>query len=252
VVKGLTLDAVSRTLGDVHVLEALDLNVAPEEIVALVGPSGCGKSTLLRLVAGLDRANGGTISVGDRAVIGTSHEVGLVFQEPRLLPWLTVAQNVAFGAKPEKADPARVTELIRLVGLAGFEEKWPHQLSGGMAQRVAIARALMGAPDVLLLDEPFSALDAFTRMRLQDLLLAVWRRYRPTIVLVTHDLDEACYLADRIVRLTARPSQVAEVIPVGLPRPRDRRDATLARIRANLIEAFGLAHGAIEEPALSP
>jgi ABC-type nitrate/sulfonate/bicarbonate transport system ATPase subunit len=233
---------VAKQLGDVRVFSRLDVEIQPQEVVAVVGPSGCGKSTLLRLVAGLERPDAGRIMVGDRAVVGTSHEVGLVFQEPRLLPWLDVSKNVAFGAKPDPADPARVQELIDLVGLRGFEGKLPSQLSGGMAQRVAIARALMGSPEVLLLDEPFSALDAFTRLRLQDLLLQVWDRYRPTVLLVTHDLEEAVYLSDRVVRLSARPSSVVEVVDVPLARPRDRRDPVLARLRGDLLEAFGLAH----------
>ena len=241
-VKPLVVEGVAKKLGDVRVFARLDLEVRPEEIVAVVGPSGCGKSTLLRLVSGLERADAGRILVGDRAVAGTSHEVRLVFQEPRLLPWLNVADNVAFGAKPNPADPARVQDLIDLVGLHGFEKKLPSQLSGGMAQRVAIARALMGSPEVLLLDEPFSALDAFNRLRLQDLLLQVWERYRTTILLVTHDLDEAVYLAHRVFRLSPRPSSVVEVVDVPLPHPRDRRDPLLARLRGDLLEAFGLAH----------
>jgi sulfonate transport system ATP-binding protein len=241
-VKPLAVEGVAKQLGDVRVFGRLELDVRPEEVVAVVGPSGCGKSTLLRLIAGLERPDAGRIMVGEREVSGTSHEVGLVFQEPRLLPWLDVAKNVAFGAKPDPADPARVQELIDLVGLRGFEKKLPSQLSGGMAQRVAIARALMGSPEVLLLDEPFSALDAFNRLRLQDLLLQVWERYKPTVLLVTHDLDEAVYLSHRVVRLSARPSSVVEVVDVPLPHPRDRRDPLLASLRGDLLEAFGLAH----------
>jgi sulfonate transport system ATP-binding protein len=184
--------------------------------------------------------------VGDEKVCGPHPAVGLVFQEPRLFPWLDVERNVAFGLR--ERDDARARELVHAaleaVELTEFAHALPKQLSGGMAQRVALARALVTEPQVLLLDEPFSSLDAFTRMRLQDHLLAAWTRYRPTLLLVTHDLDEAVYLADRVVLLGERPGRVVDVIPVAPPRPRDRRDPTLAALRVALLEALHLERDA--------
>jgi sulfonate transport system ATP-binding protein len=231
-----------KRYGDLPVLGGIDLEIAPGEIVAVVGPSGCGKSTLLRLAAGLDTRYHGEIRVGDELVCGPHPAVGLVFQEPRLFPWLDVQSNVAFGLRQRDAahQQERVREALDAVDLSAFASALPKELSGGMAQRVALARSLVTEPQVLLLDEPFSALDAFTRMRLQDHLLAAWARYRPTLVLVTHDLDEAVYLADRVFVLGERPGRVIDVIPVLPPRPRDRRDPALAALRVALLEAVHL------------
>ena len=238
----LTITKVRKRYGDTPVIGGLDIEVAPSEIVAVVGPSGCGKSTLLRLIAGLDTRFSGEIRVDDALVSGPDPRVGMVFQEPRLFPWLTLAQNVAFGL-PERDGP-RARDLVRgtleVVGLSDFAGALPKQLSGGMAQRAALARALVTEPQVLLLDEPFSSLDAFTRMRLQDHLLAAWKRYQPTLVLVTHDLDEAVYLADRVILLTDRPARVADVLRVVPERPRDRRDPNLLGLRVALLEALHL------------
>ena len=242
----LVLRGVRKRFDATPVLAGVDLSVAPGEIVALVGPSGCGKSTLLRLVAGLDTRYQGDVLVGETAVCGPSPAVGLVFQEPRLFPWLSVADNVAFGLADRSSARARelVHETLSVVGLRDFADALPKQLSGGMAQRAALARALVTEPRVLLMDEPFNALDAFTRMRLQDHLLTAWERYRPTLVLVTHDLDEAVYLADRVVLLGERPSRVVRDEPVEATRPRDRRDLTLAALRARLLEALHLERAA--------
>ena len=246
--QALHLGAITKRFGETAVLANVEIDVEASEIVAVVGPSGCGKSTLLRMVAGLDARYEGTISVGERAVRGPDPAVGVVFQEPRLFPWLNLSDNVAFGL-PDRGSP-RARELVRetlhVVGLAGFEAALPKQLSGGMAQRAALARALVTEPQVLLLDEPFSALDAFTRMRLQDHLLAAWARYRPTLVLVTHDLDEAVYLADRVILLSDRPGRVSDVIPVVVERPRDRRDPTLAALRVALLESLHLERSQID------
>jgi ABC-type nitrate/sulfonate/bicarbonate transport system ATPase subunit len=224
---------------EVPVLGGIDLHVAPGEIVALVGPSGCGKSTLLRLIAGLDTDFAGEVTVGITRVTGPTSAVGLVFQEPRLFPWLSVTENVAFGLEDGKPN-AFVAETLNVVGLTDFARALPKQLSGGMAQRVALARALVTEPQVLLLDEPFSALDAFTRMRLQDHLLAAWERYRPTLLLVTHDLDEAVYLADRVVLLSERPSTIQLTKSVEVARPRERGNLALAALRAELLQALHL------------
>ena len=245
---GLHLTNLRKRYEGVAVLGGVTLDVDASEIVAVVGPSGCGKSTLLRLASGLDTRFDGRIAVGDRDVCGPDRAVGVVFQEPRLFPWLSVADNVAFGLPDRDALRARqlVRETLDVVGLAAFSNALPKELSGGMAQRVALARALVTEPQVLLLDEPFSSLDAFTRMRLQDHLLAAWTRYRPTMVLVTHDLDEAVYLADRVILLTDRPARVSDVLRVAAGRPRDRRDPDLLGLRVALLEALHLERSALD------
>ncbi len=243
----LTVAKLRKRYGDLPVIGGVDIEVGASEIVAVVGPSGCGKSTLLRLIAGLDTRYSGEIKVADTLVCGPDPRVGLVFQEPRLFPWLTVAQNVAFGLRDATAPHARelVGDTLETMGLTPFASALPKQLSGGMAQRAALARALVTEPQVLLLDEPFSSLDAFTRMRLQDHLIAAWRRYRPTLVLVTHDLDEAVYLADRVVLLSERPGRVQDVLRVAPVRPRDRRHPDLLGLRVALLEALHLERSQI-------
>ena len=243
----LHLDRLRKRYDDVAVLGGVSLDVDASEIVAVVGPSGCGKSTLVRLIAGLDTGFDGEITVGDRPVRGPDDAIGVVFQEPRLFPWLSVADNVAFGLDERRSARARaiVRETLGVVGLDDFANALPKELSGGMAQRVALARALVTEPQVLLLDEPFSSLDAFTRLRLQDHLLTAWLRYRPTLVLVTHDLDEAVYLADRVVLLSDRPARVSDVIRVATSRPRDRRDPRLAALRVALLEALHLERSGV-------
>ncbi len=240
--QALVVTELRKRYGDLPVLGGVDLDVRAGEILAVVGPSGCGKSTLLRLIAGLDTRYHGEIRVGDEKVCGPHPAIGLVFQEPRLFPWLTVAQNVAFGLREREGAQARalVVDALEAVGLTQFAGSLPKELSGGMAQRTALARSLVTRPQVLLLDEPISALDAFTRMRLQDHLLAAWEHYRPTLVLVTHDLDEAVYLADRVMVFGERPGRPIDVIPVAPERPRDRRDAALGAIRIALLEALHL------------
>ncbi|MGC8115963.1 ABC transporter ATP-binding protein [Metapseudomonas otitidis] len=216
------------------VLQDVHLQLTEGEVVSLLGPSGCGKSTLLRIVAGLERDYSGQALRGEG-------EVAFVFQEPRLMPWLTVAENIGF-ADDRAYDRPRVAQLIREVGLEGFEQALPKQLSGGMAQRVAIARGLYSRPRVLLLDEPFSAVDAFTRMKLQDLLLALAAHHGIALLLVTHDVDEALYLGDRVLVMGSRPGRVLETLEVPLARPRDRRDPLLAQLRAEALTALHRAH----------
>lgn len=203
----------------------VDLKVEASEIVAVIGPSGCGKSTILRLVAGLEKPTSGSVEVAGHLVSGPDRSVGIVFQEPRLMPWLDVQRNVSFGLDHEGQSDGVVAEAIARVGLSGFAKALPRELSGGMAQRTAIARALVTKPPVLLLDEPFSALDAFTRIDLQQHLLEVWGWYRPTMFLVTHDIDEALTLADRVIVLSGQPASIQVEIGVDLARPRKRTDS---------------------------
>jgi sulfonate transport system ATP-binding protein len=238
----LDIERVSRTYPNgTRALEGISLSVAPGEIVAIIGGSGCGKSTLLRIVTGLDRATAGRVTVGGEVIDRPRPEVGIIFQEPRLLPWLSVGRNVGFGldALPAAEREPRVAAALQKVGLAGYGKRWPRELSGGQAQRVAIARALVPRPSVLLLDEPFSALDAFTRVDLQDHLLDLWAETRPTLLLVTHDIEEALVLADRVMVMRPSPGRIAAVMPVLLPRPRDRLSADFEEAKRQVLTALG-------------
>jgi sulfonate transport system ATP-binding protein len=225
-----------------HVLDALDLSVAPGEFLTIVGASGCGKSTLLRLVAGLDTAFEGDVILDGERVKQPSLDRGLVFQEPRLFPWLTVAQNVELGllnaGLSRTAKRRAALEYISLVGLDGFQDAWPHQLSGGMAQRAAIARGLVNRPGVLLLDEPFGALDALNRARMQDELQRIWAAAGSTMLLVTHDVEEAVYLGDRVVVMAPRPGRITASFSIEVPRPRDRASPVLAKYRNTVMTAL--------------
>ena len=237
------LRSVSKSFGRgrqrIDVLAGVSLDLVPGEIVALLGPSGCGKSTLLRLVAGLDQPTAGQVFVDDHPVTGIDPRCAIVFQEPRLLPWRTVTSNVRLGGRG-RAQDAEIAEWLDLVGLTGFGGHLPKEISGGMAQRAALARALIGHPGVLLLDEPFAALDALTRLTMQDLLVDVVNRTGATVLLVTHDVDEAVYLADRVVVLGQRGEGVVEQLDVTVPRPRHRSDPSLAPLRQTLLRRFGI------------
>src|SRR5215475_3665923 len=237
----LALHNVGKTYPNgVRALDGVTLEVAPGEIVAIVGGPGCGKSTLLRAVSGLDRPSTGTVTL-DGTVITQPHEkIGMVFQEPRLLPWLSVAHNVGFGLekRPRPERNARVKAQLDRVGLSDKATVWPRELSGGQAQRVAIARAFVTRPEVLLLDEPFSALDAFTRVDLQDHLLDVWADAKPTLVIVTHDVDEALVLADRVLVMRPAPGRIFAEIDVALPRPRDRQSAAYDFAKRRVLAAL--------------
>ena len=232
----------SKRYGDRSVLHDVRLRMRPGEIVALVGASGCGKSTLLRLIAGLDTAYEGHVKVRGRLQDAPSSDVGFVFQEPRLFPWCSVADNVAFGQSKAAGDGARVAALLADVGMTGRERALPKQLSGGQAQRVALARGLAGQPRVLLLDEPFSAVDAFTRMKLQEMLVRLVQRHRVAALVVTHDIDEAAWLADRVLVLDADSGRLRRDIDVPLARPRERTGVTLAAARAAIFEILRDAH----------
>jgi sulfonate transport system ATP-binding protein len=224
----LAINHVGKTYANtVRALDGISLNVEPGEIVAVVGGSGCGKSTLLRLVSGLDNPTQGQVALDGDTIASPHEKIGIVFQEPRLLPWLSVADNVGFGLadRPKAERAERVARQLDRVGLADKANVGPRELSGGQAQRVAIARALIMRPEVLLLDEPFSALDAFTRVDLQDHLLDLWADTKPTFVIVTHDVDEAIVLGDRIIVMRPAPGRVFAEIAIELPRPRDRQSA---------------------------
>ena len=225
-------------------LNDVSLTVKAGEMVCIVGPSGCGKSTLLRILAGLTPPTSGEVSVGAEPIREPSAERGLVFQDPSLFPWLTVRRNIESGLVARgvlRQMRAEVDEFMRLVGLEAFANSFPHHLSGGMAQRVALARALINQPKVLLLDEPLGALDAFTRMRMQDEVLRLWRARGTTMLFVTHDIDEAIYMSDRIVIMTQRPGRIEQIIPIDLERPRDRGSDEFLHLRGEILETMHFA-----------
>lgn len=221
------------------VLQRIGLEIGRGEFLGIVGASGCGKSTLLRLIAGLDDRFDGDILIDGQPVAGPGVERSLVFQDHRLFPWLSVWDNIGLGLDSldlsRREREARIREQLELVGLTGFAQAWPHQLSGGMAQRAAIARALVSRPDILLMDEPFGALDSITRAHLQEELLRIWRERRITVVIVTHDVDEAVFLGDRVVVMEPRPGRVQSVIEVDLPRPRERTGGDFNRIKQRVL-----------------
>lgn len=233
-------DSAARRLA----VDRVSLSMAAGELASLVGPSGCGKSTLLRLIAGLDLPDSGELIVGNEPITAPNAERGLVFQDPNLFPWLTVRRNIEAGLVARRVLRERqheVDDFMRLVGLESFGDAYPHHLSGGMAQRVALARALINHPRVLLLDEPLGALDAFTRMRMQDEVLQLWQTRRTTMLLVTHDIDEAIYMSDRIMIMTQRPGRIERTISVNLPRPRDRSSADFLGLRGEILELLHFA-----------
>jgi len=237
----LVLDRLGKTYPNgVNALERFSAEIKLGEIVAIIGGSGCGKSTLLRAIAGLDRATSGTVTLDGIRISVPHAKIGIIFQEPRLLPWLSVADNIGFGLSdlPFHIRREKVAAALAKVGLTDKANAWPRELSGGQAQRVAIARALVPQPEVLLLDEPFSALDAFTRRDLQDHLLDLWADTRPTLVLVTHDVDEAVVLADRVLVMRPRPGRLFEEIKVNLARPRDRNSPLFDNFKRRVLTAL--------------
>ena len=224
-----------------EVLRDIDLTIEAGDMVSIIGSSGCGKSTLLRLIAGLDHPDEGEITIGGKKVEKPSVDVGVLFQESRLLPWDSTEKNIAFGLPekfPKEEKKKLVAEYMHLVGLDGFEKALPSQLSGGMQKRVAIARTLINRPEVLLLDEPFGALDAFTRMNLQEEVIRIWKQERMTTVLVTHDIDEAIYLGNKVIIMSAKPGVIQKVIRVELPEPRIRTSSDFALLRARVFREF--------------
>ena len=228
----------------VNALSGVDLEIQKGDFVCLIGPSGCGKSTMLRLLAGLDTPTEGSVFINDTKVTRPNYDRGLVFQDPNLFPWLNIYDNIAFGLKVRKLFGERkkdINEFIDLVGLKGFEKSFPHQLSGGMCQRASLARALIGHPQALLLDEPLGALDAFTRMNMQDELLRIKKEQDMTMIMVTHDVDEAVYLADKIVVMTPRPAKIESIIDVHLSQPRDRNNPEFIRLRSEILQILDFA-----------
>jgi ABC-type nitrate/sulfonate/bicarbonate transport system ATPase subunit len=227
----------------VEALQDVSLDILAGEFITLIGPSGCGKTTLMRLIAGLDKPQSGEIFIDDQKIESTHYERGYVFQQANLFPWETIEKNIASGLIARgiyKKRKHEVGEYIRLTGLEGFEKFYPHQVSGGMMQRASLARALINDPKVLLLDEPLGALDAFTRMDLQDKLLELWRQRGTTMILVTHDVDEAITLSDRVVIMTPRPGRIEAVIKNDLPRPRARNSSGFFAYRTRILERLHL------------
>jgi NitT/TauT family transport system ATP-binding protein len=236
-------------------LQDISLSVAEREFVAILGPSGCGKSTLLNMVAGFDHPTRGTVQVAGEEIVAPSPRRAVVFQEPALFPWLSVMENVVFGPKTQR-QPAveyrsRAAQIIEQVGLRGFETSYPAELSGGMRQRVGIARVLIMQPQVLLMDEPFGSLDAQTRMLMQELLLQVWERHHETVLFITHDIEEALLLADRVCVMTARPGRIKKSIDVAIPRPRAIEVTMTPEFNALRREVLALIREESEHAAMS-
>jgi NitT/TauT family transport system ATP-binding protein len=223
-------------------LDDVSFSVSGKELVCLLGPSGCGKSTLLKMAAGLEFPDSGSVTADGEAIKKPHPDRGMVFQDYALFPWLSVEENIAFGLEVSGVDRQaareRIDRFISLVGLRGFEKAHPYQLSGGMKQRVGIARMLAMSPKVLLMDEPFGALDAFTRMEMQEELVNLWRTEPFTTIFVTHDVEEAVYLADRIVVMTCRPGSIKTIVPVPLARPRVRTDYDFVQIRNHVLKQY--------------
>ena len=240
----LKLDGVSKSFAKVendevtHALSAVTATMESGEFISLVGPSGCGKSTILRLVAGLIHPTTGTVTVDGKEVEGPAPDRGMVFQKPTLFPWLTVEKNIGFSLQMQgklKGNEHRVEEMIKVIGLEDFRDDYPAQLSGGMAQRVALVRSLINEPDILLLDEPLGALDAFTRMNMQDEILKIWRKRKQLAIMVTHDVDEAIYMGTRVLVMDANPGRIVADIKIEEPFPRDRSSAAFVAYRNDIL-----------------
>ncbi|AWC28885.1 ABC transporter ATP-binding protein [Bacillus cytotoxicus] len=237
-IQGVTKSFV-KSSGSVRVLEDIQLQINKGDFVTIIGPSGCGKSTLLKIVAGLDNDFIGEVFIDGEQVTAPSMKQGFIFQEHRLFPWLTVEENIAADLALRQLEVQRqVKEWIEVVRLKGFEKSYPKEISGGMSQRVAIARALLRNPNVLLLDEPFGALDAFTRTHLQDVLLNIWKQKKTTMILVTHDIDEAIYLSNRVVIMSHRPGTIKKVISNPLPYPRSKTSSLFQQFRTKVLKEF--------------
>jgi ABC-type nitrate/sulfonate/bicarbonate transport system ATPase subunit len=240
----LQLQKVNKFFGDLHVLKDLNLRVEKGEFAAIVGPSGCGKSTALRMFAGLETSSSGSVLANGKHIEHPTANRSLIFQEHALYPWLTIGKNVGFGLElasvPKSEREVRIFEVLQKVGLKGFEDYYPHQLSGGMRQRASIARALIMNPDVLLLDEPYGALDAMTRLSMQNELINIWEGSGKTMLLITHDIDEAIYLSDRVFIMSARPGQIIDEVKVDIDRPRNRNGKRFVEIRQQIMDQLDI------------
>jgi NitT/TauT family transport system ATP-binding protein len=221
-----------------NALTNVNLDIKKGEFISIVGPSGCGKSTILRIIAGLIVPTTGSITLNDEVVEGTSANRGMAFQKPTLFPWLTVEDNISFGPRMQKNDvnASEVERMIDLIGLRDFKKSYPHQLSGGMAQRVALVRTMINKPEVFLLDEPLGALDAFTRMNMQDELISMWQENKNIMIMVTHDVDEAIYMGNRVIVMAPRPGRIVEDIKIDLDYPRNRNSKQFLHYRTKIME----------------
>lgn len=229
---------------EIKALDSIQVDVKSGEFISLIGPSGCGKSTLLRLIAGLEDADSGAILIDGEEIKAPHYSRGFVFQDPTLFPWKNVWGNIAVGLEARgilKGKKAEVDEYLELVGLKGFEKAFPHQLSGGMAQRVALARALINHPKAILLDEPLGALDAITRITMQDEILRIWQQRKTTVIFVTHDIDEAVYLSDKVIVMSPRPGRIEKIIDIPLGRPRVRNSPEFFDYRTLLLDILHLS-----------
>lgn len=227
--------------GLTHALTDVNMTIEDGEFVCIVGPSGCGKSTLLRLIAGLIVPTTGSITLGDKKVEGTDSDRGMVFQKPTLFPWLTVGENVGFSANLKKQNNEKeVDRLLEKVGLMEFKNSYPHQLSGGMAQRVALIRTMINKPNVFLLDEPLGALDAFTRMNMQDELIRLWQENKHIMIMVTHDVDEAIYLSNKVVIMEPRPGRIKKILEIEMDYPRNRTSKQFTDYRNEILETLNI------------
>jgi ABC-type nitrate/sulfonate/bicarbonate transport system ATPase subunit len=242
-VRGVDKD-FARKSGELAALRGIDLSVQAGEFVCLLGPSGCGKSTLLNIIAGFETASSGTVEIDGAAVVGPDPRRVFVFQEYGIFPWASVWDNVALGLRHRSREEQHriVQRYIEMVGLTGFERSYPSELSGGMKQRVAVARALAVSPEIILMDEPLGALDSLTRLQMRGEILRIWQQERPTILFVTHDVDEALQLGERIVVMSPRPGRIAEIVSVSLPHPRDFGSPEYGRAKNRLFELLGVSH----------
>ncbi|PYI52877.1 ABC transporter ATP-binding protein [Paenibacillus flagellatus] len=238
------IDKVNKRFGQLDVLSDIDFTIEKGEFAAIVGPSGCGKSTVLRMIAGLETPSGGQVLANGEPIRKPDPQRVLIFQEHALYPWRTVEDNVGFGLElagvPPKERRYRVDEVLEKVGLSGFQKYFPAQLSGGMKQRASIARALVMNPEVLLLDEPYGALDAITRLTMQNELIKLWRGTGKTVLLITHDIDEAVYLADTIYVMSPRPGRIIKKLQTDMPRPRNRNSAEFVRLRQEIMDSLDI------------
>jgi ABC-type nitrate/sulfonate/bicarbonate transport system ATPase subunit len=245
----LEMIGVSKRFGRLEVLNDINLTIEKGEFAAIVGPSGCGKSTILRMFSGLENASEGQVLADGKPISGPHAERSLIFQEHALYPWRTVEQNVGFGMElagvPAAERKSRIKDILEKVGLDGFQTYYPHQLSGGMRQRASIARALVMNPEVLLLDEPYGALDAITRLTMQNELIKLWRGTGKTMLLITHDIDEAVYLADTIYVMSPRPARFVKILKADMPRPRNRNGADFVDLRQQIMDALDIGTYAI-------